>query len=152
MLLDQTGIILIVGWLFVWLTVVSFFLYRILTTYSRLTKGTKGNETVLKLLSDQKIHSEKLIDLLQRVEKIEKDSELHFQKFGLVRFNPFSETGGNQSFSLAILDGKKSGLVISSLHSRESTRVYAKKVKVGEANGSDFSKEENEALVQAQKN
>jgi len=72
-----------------------------------------------------------------------------------VRFNPFSQTGGNQSFSLALLDGNNNGLVISSLHSREGTRIYAKMVKEGEGKGkgkkSSFSNEEKEAILKAKK-
>src|SRR3989304_774700 len=47
-------------------------------------------------------------------------------KTAVMRFNPFKEVGGNQSFCVALLDGKNSGLVLSSLHTREGTRVYAK--------------------------
>ena len=49
-----------------------------------------------------------------------------FQRVGLVRYNPFEETGGNQSFALALLDAEGDGWVLSSLHARSGTRVYAK--------------------------
>lgn len=69
-----------------------------------------------------------------------------------MRFNPFSQTGGNQSFSLALLDGNNDGIVISSLHNREETRVYAKIVKKGESEKEmPFSDEEREAIRQALK-
>ncbi len=54
-----------------------------------------------------------------------------FQRVGLVRFNPFEDTGGNQSFALALLDREGNGLVLSSLHSRNGTRVYAKPIRGG---------------------
>ena len=41
-----------------------------------------------------------------------------FQRVGLVRYNPFEDTGGNQSFALALLDADEDGLIISSLHAR----------------------------------
>jgi hypothetical protein len=44
----------------------------------------------------------------------------------MVRFNPFRETGGDQSFALAMADADGNGAVISSLHSRDATRIYAK--------------------------
>ena len=67
-------------------------------------------------------------------------------------FNPFSQTGGNQSFSLALLDGNNDGIVISSLHNREETRVYAKIVRKAEAEKEmPFSDEEREAIRQALK-
>ena len=67
---------------------------------------------------------------------------------GLVRFNPFPDTGGNQSFALALLDESDDGFVVSSLHSRTGTRIYAKAVVGGKADTS-LSTEENEAIDQA---
>src|SRR4029078_11237479 len=67
------------------------------------------------------------------------------QRIGMVRFNPFEDTGGNQSFALAILDVQGNGLVVSSLHSRGGTRVYGKTVAGGKAETA-LSQEEAEAL------
>jgi hypothetical protein len=70
------------------------------------------------------------------------------QCVGLVRFNPFQETGGDQSFALAMLDRKGDGVVISSLHGRTATRFYAKPVKSGSSHIS-LSEEEIQAIQQA---
>jgi hypothetical protein len=70
------------------------------------------------------------------------------QKVGVVRFNPFSDVGGNQSFVIALLDSKNSGLVISSLHGREGTRVYAKPVSAGKSEH-HLSTEEIQAIKKA---
>ena len=64
---------------------------------------------------------------------------------GLVRFNPFEDTGSNQSFALALLDDEQDGVVISSLHSRQSTRLYAKPVRRGRTE-TGLSTEEAEAI------
>ena len=74
------------------------------------------------------------------------DSNFHIQKVGLVKFNPFKEAGGNNSFSLALLDGKKNGIIITSLHTRERTRLYAKDILNGKAK-IELSKEEQDALL-----
>jgi hypothetical protein len=70
------------------------------------------------------------------------------QRVGLVRFNPFDDTGGDQSFALALLDGRGDGVVISSLHSRSGTRFYAKPVKAGRTTHA-LATEEAQALAQA---
>lgn len=70
------------------------------------------------------------------------------QNVGLVRYNPFQETGGDQSFALALLDKRGDGVVISSLHSRNNTRFYAKPIKAG-ASQLSLSEEEAQALQQA---
>jgi hypothetical protein len=68
-----------------------------------------------------------------------------FQKVGLVRFNPFEDTGGNQSFALALLDQDADGFIVSSLHSRNGTRIYAKAIAAGRCDTA-MSSEEEEAL------
>ncbi len=70
-------------------------------------------------------------------------------KVGIVRFNPFKDIGGDQSFALALLDGKDSGLVISSLHTREGTRIYSKPVSKGIAEKYTLTEEEEKAIKEA---
>lgn len=71
-------------------------------------------------------------------------------KTELLRFNPFKEVGGNQSFAVALLNGKNTGFVISSIHTREGTRVYAKPVENGaEVKEYPLSDEEKRTVGQA---
>jgi len=70
------------------------------------------------------------------------------QRTGLVRYNPFEDTGGNQSFAVALLDDQGDGVVVSSLHARQNTRVYAKAITGGKAEAA-LSDEEAEALRKA---
>ncbi len=80
------------------------------------------------------------------LDKQAKEGEKHFQKIGMVRFNPFSDSGGDQSFSLSLLDGQDNGFVISSLHTRAETRIYLKTVLGGKGEGFELSKEEQQAI------
>lgn len=86
--------------------------------------------------------------LSARTTSVERDLIGAFSRVGLVRFNPFEDTGGNQSFALVLLDGNGDGFVVSSLHARAGTRLYAKAVSRG-ASDSALSAEEAEALRQA---
>lgn len=70
-------------------------------------------------------------------------------KSAVMRFNPFKEVGGNQSYAVALLNGKNTGVVFSSLHTREGTRAYAKPVKNGEADGFPFTEEEKAVIHEA---
>jgi len=72
------------------------------------------------------------------------------QKMGMIRFNPFGEVGGNQSFALALLDNYNTGVIILSLYSRDGVRIYAKPVKEGKSEY-QLSKEEEESLQIAMK-
>ena len=80
---------------------------------------------------------------------IEKEGKFHIQKVGLLRFNPFKDTGGDQSFILSLLDGKNTGVIISGLYSRSGTRWYAKKVVAGKAVEHELSEDEKRALREA---
>lgn len=68
-------------------------------------------------------------------------------KINILRYNPFQDIGGDQSFILTILDQTNSGVILSSLHNRDITRVYAKPIKNGEGDNITLSKEEKLAIV-----
>jgi len=89
-----------------------------------------------------------LDDLGARVAAVEAAQRRSFQRVGLVRYNPFEETGGNQSFALALLDAAGDGWVLSSLHARSGTRVYAKAITAGRSDAT-LSDEETDAVQQA---
>ena len=74
------------------------------------------------------------------------------EKIKLVRFNPFDDVGGDQSFILSILDKNNSGAIITSLHNRDITRIYAKPIKEGVGENITLSKEEKSAIVKTIKN
>lgn len=116
-----------------------------------LTRGEDGDNLEAVLGA----HLEKVYGLSREVERLgvraqrlETASPRAFQRVGLVRFNPFEETGGNQSFALALLDAEGNGWVLSSLHARSGTRVYAKAIRAGRSEGA-VSEEEAAAIKQA---
>ncbi len=86
--------------------------------------------------------------LRSRATVIEAVQKKAVQRSGLVRYNPFEDTGGNQSFAVALLDDRGDGVVMSSLHARQNTRVYAKAVAGGRSEAA-LSDEEAEAIRMA---
>jgi hypothetical protein len=87
----------------------------------------------------------RLAELDLRHADLERRSRTSIQHIGLVRFNPFDDTGSNQSFAIALLDDRRDGLVISSLHGRSNTRVFAKPVEGGSSSHT-LSDEETQAI------
>jgi hypothetical protein len=73
------------------------------------------------------------------------------QGVGVVRYNPFPEVGGSMSFSLALLDGRANGVVVSVLTNRDGSRVYGKAVENGDSSY-PLSDEERQALALARNN
>lgn len=141
--------LILFGVIFFWLIFLTIIFYNLYSHYQKLTKGItkKDLKSILEdLLKNFEKESVRVDELIKETQKIKSENGYNIQKMGLVRFNPFSETGGNQSFSLALLDGEDSGLVITSLHSREMTRIYAKPVKKQKADGFELSAEEKQAI------
>jgi hypothetical protein len=87
-----------------------------------------------------------LAELDERYAQLETRSRGSLQHVGLVRFNPFSDTGSDQSFAIALLDDERSGIVVSSLHGRDGTRIFAKPIRAGKATH-PLSAEEQQALA-----
>jgi hypothetical protein len=90
----------------------------------------------------------KIKDAFLKIKSLEDISETTVRKIGVVRFNPFSDIGGNQSFCIAMLDNKNNGFLISSLFVKDGNRVYAKAIKQGKSDHL-LSDEEIEAINRA---
>lgn len=101
-------------------------------------------------------HSKEIVALDKEIQelfeisnKIHNLSQRSIHKVGIVRFNPFKDIGGDQSFAVALLDGKDSGITISSLHTREGTRIYSKPITRGESEKYTLTEEEKTAIKTA---
>jgi len=143
------------GVLFLW---VVFLTYRQQRLYSRAREvfDTSKNgdiyEVLKKYLKETKDVEEYAKKMQIEMAKISRKMQHSIQKVGMVRYNPFgkNDTGGNQSFSIALLDNDNNGFVLTSMHAREGTRVYAKPVSDGKSINT-LSDEETEAIKKATK-
>ena len=99
---------------------------------------------------DQELKSQNQhINILEHaLNELKNQSTFSIQKVGLVRFNPFSDGGGNFSFSLALLDAHNTGVVITSMYGREQNRIYTKKVVQGKSDA-QLNEEEQKAVTEA---
>ena len=102
-------------------------------------------------------HASRIEQLATRVDaltalqrELETSTGRSLQKVGVVRFNPFQDSGGYQSFAIALLDQRGSSVVVSSLHGRAETRIFAKQVVNGRSTHS-LSDEEQQAIREAVK-
>lgn len=137
--------------LIAWVAGMSFIVFRMVRHYNTLTGGTgAGLKEILEdLLTTQKGLRSEQKTLATALEEIKNDGRLHVQRVGLVRFNPFSDTGGSQSFTLALLDGHNNGLVMTSLYARTGHRWYVKEVAGAKGKELALSKEEQAAIQKA---
>ncbi len=110
-----------------------YFVFKDLIKISKNKDFLNNTEEIKKIWTETKKNNEK--------------SKSNIQRVGLTKFNPFNESGGDHSFSLALLDGEKNGIIITSLHTRERTRMYVKEIFGGKSK-SELSSEELESLRQ----
>ncbi|MGB6882336.1 MAG: DUF4446 family protein, partial [Microgenomates group bacterium] len=118
---------IVLGIVALWLLALSVAFLLIYKFFNRLTKDSKkGNlkKILDKILETGAGNTKSLKRLEKELGRLQDEGELHVQKVGLIRFNPFEETGGDHSFSIALLDGQDTGIVLTGLHTRERTRVY----------------------------
>ena len=152
--MNSIPLLILVVILIVWNGVLSYFFYKIWTSLQKISTGEK-KETIIDLLSKVLEHEKRLSQTLaetnKKVEGLIFDSQFYIQKIGLVRFNPFNDTGGDQSFILALIDAEESGVVISGLHTRNGTRWYAKKMSNGRGVEHELSDDEIKAIKSATK-
>lgn len=149
--MDVISVLVII--LGIWITVVTVLFIRMSVHYNTLTKGitTKTMQEVLTgLIIKQEAHTKGIQTLERSLREVEADGTLHLQRIGIVRFNPFSDTGGSQSFTIAILDGKDNGIIMTSLYARTGNRWYIKHIKAGHCMDVELSKEEESAIKKAQ--
>jgi hypothetical protein len=69
-------------------------------------------------------------------------------KTSIVRYDAYEGTGGHQSASVALLDGARSGIVVSAIQGRDYARIYMKELEHGRASVA-LSPEEEEAVERA---
>jgi hypothetical protein len=145
------GLAAVVVLLLVWMLALQVKLGRAVRRYDRVTRGVDGG-TLQQILEKEiwriQEATEKTDALETRYQTLAADLRRCVQRIGVVRFNPFQDTGGNQSFSIALLDAQGDGVVLTGMYGRNDTRFYAKPV---QANGSkhDLSPEEQQAIQMA---
>lgn len=146
------GLFLIILLLFL-INVVSLVKIKRLNARSRVffegKDGKNLEEMILKNIQDLKSLDRDIQELYNISNKINALAQRSVHRTGLIRFNPFKDIGGDQSFSLALLDGKNSGVTISSLHTREGTRVYVKPINKGKSEKYTLTEEEKQSIQMA---
>jgi len=136
----------------VWVISLTVLLVQTILHYRKLTNHItkKDLKTVLTDILNRTDGNQKQIkDLTSALNQLQLKSKSYIQKVGFIRFNPFPQTGGDQSFCLSLLDEKNTGFVLSSLHSRDTTRFYAKTITNGKPDGYELSQEELKAIKNA---
>ncbi len=147
----EQNLIFIVGFFII---IVFGLMAMIFKLNKRITKLLEGKDA--KSLEDTLVH---IINEIKRMNSVQENTELIIKDInkrlktsltgvGVVRFNPFTNSGGNQSFAIALLDEHGNGVIISTLYGREKTSIFAKPISKYKSEF-ELTKEEAEALEKA---
>lgn len=140
------------GVIFLWLGILSYLVWQ-QGNFLKSLFPKSGERDIRKKFEEVLIKVEEfngdLNKLKSKLSEVEELGLKHIQRVELLRFNPYDDTGGDISFTLALLDDNGDGFVITSLHSRSGTRIFAKPVSLGKASKYQFSKEEEEVIKKA---
>jgi hypothetical protein len=135
--------LLLIGWLAMFLR-----LRRLSRQIAALTRGVDGRnlEEVLAAHLETVAQTSRRMDALeQAVAVLQAQMPTCLRYASLIRYDAFEDVGGEQSFSLALLDERRNGVVLTSVYSRLDVRVYAKAIRNGQASHA-LSEEEARAL------
>ncbi|MBI2011995.1 DUF4446 family protein [Candidatus Daviesbacteria bacterium] len=135
----------------VWLCILTYFFWKERKIYKKFFPNEQDKDFTDKLkeiLANLKEGEIKDRLIIKNQRQISFEGLSHLQNIAVLRYNPYEDTGGSMSFSLALLDGHSNGVVLTSLHTRAGTRVYTKEIKKGESEIA-LSKEEEQVIEKA---
>jgi hypothetical protein len=145
-------VIIIVFLLLIWNITLQIGLGKLKKKNAEIYAGNKAKnleEVILQQAKSLKTLDKDIQELYGISNQINNLAFRGIHKTAMVRFNPFKEVGGDQSFAIALLNGKNSGLVISSLYTREGTRIYSKAITAGLSEKHPLTEEEEQAIKNA---
>lgn len=108
--------------------------------------GASLEEDIASLYEDNSLLKTNVEKNKKDIRTLYKKLESAYQKRGIVKYDAFSQMGGQLSFSLALLDESNNGFILNSVHSVEGCYSYTKEIKNGECS-LELGKEEAEALA-----
>mgnify|MGYP000854030107 CR=1 FL=1 len=121
---------------------------RLIKKYNQLTEGIDGRnleEIILEQGKKLDQFQSRLIDLKESFCQLEEFSNETISKVYFKRYNAFSEMGSDLSFSVAFLNAKNTGVMLTSIYGRDENRVYLKPIVNGKSNYA-LSPEEKEII------
>ncbi len=145
--MENLAIILLVLFLLIlfgWLALLEYRYRRLAMAFRALLGGREG-ENIESVLLD---HVSRVERVEQMVAWLNERHPYQLQHAGVVRFNPFGDKGGDQSFAIAVLDDHTDGFVLSCLHARVDIKVYAKPI-IGGQSTYTLTPEEKDAIARA---
>lgn len=119
----------------VWNIILSVQLGGLKGKYKRLMRGSTNVsiEQLIKEYMDSIDNTVNKVDVLSgELMHLKDQADRCIQKCNIIRYNAFSDTGSDLSYSIALLDNYNSGVIITSIYGRNESVTYAKPVDNGQ--------------------
>lgn len=130
-----------------WIILLQVGLGKIKKNQESIGGGSRSlEETVIEQAKNLKVLDKDIHELYNISNQINSLALKSLHKVGMIRFNPFNDIGGDQSFAIALLNGKSNGLVISSLYTKDGARIFSKAIKAGKTEKHPLTEEEESAI------
>lgn len=144
------GLALVVIILLIMMIVLFKRLSRLRRNYAKMMEGADQNNLEQLIIDQKQVLNRCTAQLNQhqlQLEGIESSIKQMSGKVGVIRYNAFGERGSDLSFSIAIMSEKQDGVVLTGIHNRDETYVYAKPITGGHSEYR-LTPEEKEAISQ----
>lgn len=122
------------------------------TSYQAMMDGAgveNLEQVIIGIRQELASHQQNIESSAAKINTLEQRMPKQKSKLGIKRYNAFADSGSDLSFSLAIVDEQKNGVVLTSIHSREGMYVYGKPLQEGQSNYS-LTPEERKAIEEAE--
>ena len=127
-------LMILIFFVLIWNIILSVRLRSLSTKYKKFMRGSTGKNFESMLLD----HIKDIEEAVERVNIINEDlinvknqMDKCIQKCNIIRYNAFSDTGSDLSFSIAMLDNFNDGFIITGIYGRNESIAYAKPITKG---------------------
>lgn len=124
---------------------------KIQKRYKKLMKGSLGKNIEEMVIEHTQLVKNSL-KTVKEIEKVYNDIDLRLknciQKYAVVRYRAFDDVGSDLSFSIALLDDKNNGVVLTGIYGRSESTCFAKPIENG-ISKYDLSEEEKLSIKKA---
>lgn len=148
-ILGAIGILFLLTWIFLIIVILKLKKFqKAYVSLQQLVSGEALDQLLHQTMQQSQTVAANLEQLEKRLAKAEGKLRLAVNQTGIIRFNAFENMGSDLSFAVALTNQEGDGLVLTSINSREESRVYAKPLSKGESNY-PLGAEEREAIKMA---
>ncbi|WP_372994825.1 DUF4446 family protein [Lutispora sp.] len=123
-----------IGLLLIWNIILSVSLSRLKGKYKKMMRGSTNKnleQMMVDFMSSVDSSMERVQMLNQEIIHLKEQTDRCIQKVNITRYNAFSDTGSDMSYSIAMLDNYNNGVILTSIYGRNESVTYAKPIESG---------------------